>query len=383
MTETTAQRYLTVDAESLQADNSLWTAREICQQPQVWREAYRAIDNVRPTIDQWLEPLLAIPELRIVLCGAGSSAFIGETLAPWLRKHLRRRVDAISTTDLVSDPRQYLAEDSPVLMISFARSGNSPESVASVNLANQVLRHCYHLVLTCNPQGDLAQMASTRSGMLCLLMPQASNDRSFAMTSSFSSMLVSCAALFAPDTTQLRWAAELAADVIAGQADAIKALAQRDFNRLVVLGAGCLSGTAREAALKCLELSAGEVVALFDTPLGFRHGPKSVVDHRTLIVHLQSNDAYIRLYDGDLLAELKRDNQAAEVVAIDAEALVVSATGSSDLEDIWLSLPYIVYCQMLAFFKARVLAIGADNPCPSGEVNRVVQGVTIHRYADR
>lgn len=372
--------YLEIEAGELEASNSYWTAREICQQPAVWRKAYNAIDNAKVSIDSWLAPVLARSDMRIILSGAGTSAFIGETLAPWLRKRLNRRVDAVSNTDLVSDPEQYLAEDFPTLMISFARSGDSPESVASVDLANRFLGECHHLLLTCNPKGQLAKSALNHNNMLCLLMPEETNDRGFAMTSSYSSMLVSCASIFTPDLRQLELSANLAKHVIDNHACIISVLAQQDFNRVVFLGAGCLLGTAREAALKCLELSAGKVMPMFDTPLGFRHGPKSVVDKTTLIFHLQSVDPYIAHYDRDLHDELMRDYQAEQLIALSPVTL---GAGSDGIEDLWLSLPYIVYCQIFAFFKALALQIAADNPCPSGEVNRVVKGVRIHSYPGR
>ena len=375
-------RYLLVDADELKEKNSYWTAREICQQPRIWHEAARAVESSRSDIDSWLSPLMQKPDLRIILSGAGTSAFIGETLAPWLRKKLNRRIEAISTTDLVADPGQCLAEDLPTLMISFARSGDSPESVASLDLANQILSDCHHLVLTCNPEGYLAKSAKDNTTMFCMLMPEGTNDRSFAMTSSFSSMLVSCAHIFTPALDQLEQAVQLAGQLIEDQAESIRALAQRDFDRLVVLGAGCLLGTAREAALKCLELSAGIVVPVSDSPLGFRHGPKSVVDQSTMIVHLHSSEPYIADYDQDLFKELAGDNRAAAIIALSPEKLGAPEQPGAQtaLADIWLSLPYIVYCQMLAFYKALALDIAADNPCPSGEVNRVVKGVTIHPY---
>lgn len=372
-------QYLSIEEEQLKSSNSYWTAREIEQQPRVWREAFSAIADQQEKINQWLSPILDISALRIVLSGAGTSAFIGESLAPWMRKKLNRRVESLSTTDIVSDPAQYFAEDLPTLMISFARSGDSPESVASVDLASQVLTQCYHLILTCNPEGYLARSANSSNGanMLCLLMPEETNDRSLAMTSSFTTMLLSCAAIFSKNDVQFEKAIELTNGVIENHVDSIKRVADTDFTRLVVLGAGCLLGIAREASLKSLELSGGKVVPMFDSPLGFRHGPKSVVDKSTLIIHLQSDNPYIKSYDLDLSSELRDDNQALNVVTLSPQFL---GDGESKLEDLWLSFPYIVYCQILAFFKARALNISADNPCPTGIINRVVKGVTIHSY---
>ena len=368
--------YLLIDDAELKAKDSYWTAREIAGQPALWRATGRAVAAGQGALDDWLRPLLARADLRIVLTGAGSSAFIGETLAPWLRGRLRRRVEAIGSTELVAAPAQYLAEDLPTLLISFARSGDSPESLAAIELADQMLGQCHHLLLTCNPDGGLARAAEGRAERFCLLLPDGAHDQSFAMTGSFSSMLAACASIFTPDADQLEQAARLAETLIAEQAAAVRELARADFTRLVTLGAGSLLGAAREIALKCLELSAGRVVALADSPLGFRHGPKSVVDQATLIVQLRSADPAVAAYDRDLYHELIRDDRAFAVVALTAGRLGARIAP----DDIWLSLPCLVHGQMLAFYKALALGVAADNPCPGGQVNRVVQGVRIYPY---
>ena len=93
--------------------------------------------------------------------------------------------------------------------------------------------------------------------------------------------------------------------VIAGQADTMKTLASKGYERVVYLGSHVFKGLAREAALKLLEpLTDGGMIAAYDSPLGFRHGPKTIpVNGRTLVVVFLSNDAYTRHYDLDLLDE--------------------------------------------------------------------------------
>ena len=380
-------RYLNIDTRELRRRNCYWTAREISQQPRIWRAVHSRIDASREDIDAWLEPTLAKPNPRILLCGAGTSAFIGDTAAAWFRARCRVSPDchfvSVSTTDLTADPLQFLRRDLPTLMISFARSGDSPESVACVELADQLLSDCRHLVVTCNPAGRLARLAESREDVLCLMMPEETNDRGFAMTSSYTAMLASCVAIFTPDREQLERAAVWAERLLDGRATDIRDLARRDFGRLVVLGAGCLTGTAAEAALKCLELTAGRVVAVHDTPLGFRHGPKIVIDESTVVVHMRSSDAHARLYDRDLLRELNADSRSAAIVELSPGRLATDlelAGGAAGLHDVWLSLVYVVYCQLLALHKAMALGVEADSPCPTGEVNRVVNGVTIYPF---
>ena len=53
------------------------TAREIAQQPDLWREISTARVAARQADEAFLRPLLDRPDLRIVLTGAGSSAFAG------------------------------------------------------------------------------------------------------------------------------------------------------------------------------------------------------------------------------------------------------------------------------------------------------------------
>jgi len=377
-----APKLLGLDAAELATRRSLFTAQEISQQPGIWREAQTNIESNREEIDAWLLPKLMLPQVQVYFCGAGTSEFVGDTIAAWLRSSYESDkpviFESVATTDLVVDPMQYFANDRPTIMISFARSGDSPESVAAAELADQIFSDCYHLIFTCNPDGQLAEYAKKNADILCLTMPKNTNDRGFAMTSSYSSMLVSCAAVFKSDAKQLEQTAQLAESIIRDQVSSIANLAAGSFDRLVVLGSGLLKGTAREGALKCLELAGGELVAISDTPLGFRHGPKIVVTSSTLVILLVSTNPYTRQYDEDALAELKSDGQACDIIELSPKTLF-SGT-EIELDDVWLSMVYIVYCQILAFLKSYSLGVTVDSPCPSGEVNRIVQGVTIHPF---
>src|SRR5215212_8740868 len=157
--------------EQLEDRGAGWTAREIAQQPAVWKETGRTVGSHREDANAFLQPLLGLPDLRIVLTGAGTSAFVGEILAPALSLRLGRRVDAVATTDIVSNPNEYFAEDLPTLLVSFARSGNSPESAAATALADRCLSECHHLVLTCDPDGQLYTDHAGGERSLVLLMP--------------------------------------------------------------------------------------------------------------------------------------------------------------------------------------------------------------------
>lgn len=357
------------------------TILEIGQQPDAWREVAGRVDE---DATRFLDELVARPDLRIILTGAGSSAFAGEIAAPALRRHLKRRVEAIPTTDIVAGPLNFLERENPTLMVSFGRSGNSPESLATTALADELVDEVWHLVLTCNRDGKLGRAHAGRANSLVVFMPERTNDVGFAMTSSLTSMLLSCLLLLGPaspgDADALAAAAQHVVDL---QPD-IRALAQTKKQRFVYLGSGPLEGLSRESALKLLELTAGEVVTYFDSPLGFRHGPKSVLDADTLVVVYVSTDPHTRLYDLDIIAEIRGQLGQDAVTVLSTEPIpaeygpAVVLPGLAGLDDAVVALPYLVFAQYLALFTSLEYRKTPDNPFPSGEVSRVVKGVTIY-----
>src|ERR1044072_2785490 len=173
-------------ADALESRGGMWTSREIARQPQMWLRVEKLLAAERASLQRFLAPIVDDPSARIVLTGAGTSAFIGRCLQPALAARLRCRVDAIPTTDIVTELQLWLKSAVPNLLDSFAHSGNSPESVATLALTEQMLANVRHLVVTCNKEGELAVRARKMSNAHLVLLPEATNDRGFAMTSSFS-----------------------------------------------------------------------------------------------------------------------------------------------------------------------------------------------------
>lgn len=373
-----------MSASELEQAGALWTAREIGQQPQVWRRI-AAVGTAAQR--KFLAPLLSRPDMEIILSGAGTSAHVGECLAPALTRRFGSRIRAVATTDLVADPEGCIDKHSPLLLVSFARSGNSPESVAALHLAEQITHECHHLIITCNADGALARHGARARNSSVLILPEETCDRAFAMTSSFSSMLFSAALMFEMLTPEASARApELGEQALSAASHAAQ-LARMGFERVVYLGDRELRGLAREAALKILELTDGRVIGAADTPLGFRHGPKTIIDSKTLVVLFLCNNPYTRAYEIDLLNELQSDGIAARVVALTAEASFApsstvlqlqSAASASELE---LCFPYAVFAQNMAMQASLALNLRPDSPNSRGVVNRVVQGVSVYPWA--
>ncbi len=370
---------------------STWTEKEIRQQPDSWLHSLKNIASLRHQIDTFLAPLTQNPDLKIILTGAGTSAFIGDIIAPWLCRHTGKNFVAVPTTDLVTNPTDYLMPEQPTLLVSFARSGNSPESVAAVELATQIVTSCHHLMVTCNEAGSLYKNALNDERSLALLMPAETHDRGFAMTSSITTMMASCLAVFAPDVINpltFRDVAARCAAILAARGNVEESVfGDMPFKRIVYLGSGGLQGVARESALKVLELTAGKLAAFYDSPTGFRHGPKSLVNSETLVVVMISSHPYTRQYDLDLLAELRRDRQALRVVAIAAATSPEIEAGphillppAREFLDIEQAFCFLMYAQLFALSESLKAGITPDTPSASGTVNRVVKGVVIHPW---
>ena len=376
--------------------NCIFTSEEIAQQPRLWIDLCGMLLEKKNAISAFMEKAAGDGRTRIVFTGAGSSGFIGDALSVLVAKNNGVRSESIHSTDIVTDPGSCLFADVPTLLISFARSGNSPESAGAVRYARAAVKDLLEVAIVCDAASDLYTLTAQAGDSLALVMPEGSNDRGFAMTSSVSCMLLAGFALFNADRIDiLAKDIALLAETLAGAgpkyAEAASRWAGRDFDRIVYLGGGFLKHLAHEASLKMMELTAGAVNGSYENPAGFRHGPKSVINGRTLTVHMVSNDPFTARYDIDLLKEVVGQQGQNMIVSIGAgaqgasgdEAIPIAADGYAVGGDICAGLQALVFCQMLAMFKSMHLGVATDNPSPTGTVNRVVKGITVYGYEGR
>lgn len=368
------------------------TAVEISQQPELWQETFEKINREKEKIAKFINEKLKNKDLRIILTGAGTSAYIGDTLYPYIMNSTNKRVESIPTTTLVTNAKEFLQKDKPTLVISFARSGNSPESVGVYEICEKLIDECYQIVITCAADGALAKRAQNSENSLVILMPERSNDKGFAMTGAFTCMVLATVLIFNINNLDaiekdVRNIIIHARRIINKEFNSIKKLVDKEYERVVYLGSGSLYGLSKEAALKNLELTSGKVDTYSESVLGFRHGPKSIMNDRTLVVVFISNDEYIRLYDRDIAREIFGDNGNHKVVAIgykynkeikDVCDEYYYLDEKEDVIDILAVLDYILFAQIFSFFNSLRNGVYPDDPKPDGTVNRVVQGVNIY-----
>lgn len=374
-----------------QAGGYIDTLREILQQPTSWRDTAGLLR--RADARQPFAPALNPAPGHIVLTGSGSSMYIGECLAPALQQALGLPVQAIAAGTLLTHWRSVLPPG-PGLLISLARSGDSPESAGVVSRLLADAPSWRHLVITCNASGKLATHYRDDPRVSVLLLDERTNDRSLVMTSSFTNLLLAGIGLPRMDAADISAAAveQLAQGVqriFDEQADALATVAQRSVTTAVYLGSGGAVGAAREAALKMLEMSGGAVTTMAESYLGLRHGPMSSLDRSTLVVAFLSPDPAVRAYEIDLLRELSRKQLGMTRVLVGAgipadlvgpEDLAVEVPELATVGETLSLLADVAVGQLLAFF--RCLALGGKPDTPSqGVLTRVVEHFAIHQEA--
>lgn len=382
-------KYLGFDEDYLITKGAIHTAQEISFQPQLWKMIYQTIEGKRKEIKEYIHVALKESQ-KIYLTGAGTSAYIGLSLKGAFQRNLLTDTESLPTTDIVTHPQDYFIKEKSIILVSFARSGNSPESIAAAKAADKYCRKCFHLIITCNPEGQLANF-STKNPKLVIVLPPESNDKSLAMTGSYSGMLLTGLLIAninnykrAGNQVEIlhRYGNYLLKEYLAPLRD----IASKSFSRAVFLGSGPQYGTAKESQLKLQEMTDGYIICKSESYLGFRHGPKAVIDNKTLVCYLISNVKQVQSYENDLIEAMKIGRTPMLEMIIceippsskEFDLQIQLSHNGEELEEEFLAVCNILPGQLLAFFKSMSLGLKPDSPSESGAISRVVEGVKIY-----
>ncbi|MFC2075672.1 SIS domain-containing protein [candidate division KSB1 bacterium] len=375
-----------------------FTPAEIFQQPFIWRDSFRRVKEAKDDVVRFLTGagiLGGNRPGRIYMAGAGTSDFVGRSLKTLVRNRLQVEADHTATTDLVTHPDSWFLQGAPTVLVSFARSGNSPESVGAYVLANESEAKVKHLVITCNKDGALAKRAKENpEDCQAIILHDKSNDQSLAMTSSFSGMVVAMQAVchiedldeYEPINEALASAAE---GVMVNYSDTIQEICGKDFQRAVFLGSGALWGCATESHLKLQEMTDGGVIAKYDTFVGLRHGPQAVIHDDTLVVYYLSSDPFVRRYELDLMAENQEkgigmtrvvvcNRATSEIERLADYVIEYNPDGKYRIPDLYRPPLDVTVGQMIGLFKSIDRGLKPDNPSVEGVIHRVVEGIKIY-----
>ncbi|MFO3689004.1 tagatose-6-phosphate ketose isomerase [Staphylococcus felis] len=360
------------------------TYKEIKQQPEMWKRTYEIVQSKYSAFEDFVKNIIKTnpdKRLKVLFTGAGSSAYVGDVarMARNTEALTEFEFESVPTTHFVTNPEVYINDDTAYLIVSFARSGNSPETKATVEIANQLTDKAYHLYITNNKEGFLG-LSEENDHVFKIVLPDETNDKSLAMTSSFSSMLFAAYILFGGTFNASFF--DIARDSfewIESQADQTSAL---EFSKVFYVGTGLIGELTKEVSLKLNELTAGQIEIARETTLGFRHGPKAGLSDDSIFIMLRSHNEYIRQYEADIIAEVEQVKDKYHVLVLDGQDSsnehTVTLPQASTLNDLELALLYLMFGQLLAAKKSVALGLNPDNPSPDGFINRVVKGVTIY-----
>jgi len=363
------------------------TLREICQQPWSWLET---AELMRSRLADLSSKLKGIQSLAFT--GSGSSEYAGECLCFALQDELGVAVRAVGGGGILAYGNKLLPMGRPALMVSLARSGDSPESVGALALMLARDPALRHLVVTCNAMGNLAKIYGEDSRVTVIALDDRTNDRGLVMTSSFTNLVLGARVLGLIDQPgRYRRICEqlsnIAVNLLREDFGVLAQAAKEPFQRAVFLSSGAAAGAGREAALKMLEMTAGRVATLYETYLGLRHGPMSYVHDDTLVVSFLSSDPVLRRYECDLLAELNQKNLGLLRVVVGEDIprelvrendAVIDCKGIGELGDENAAVIFVLVGQLLAFFRCLEEGLRPDSPSENGVINRVVQSFALH-----
>lgn len=374
----------------------VFTTREIAQQPDTWQKTLGIFEEQQERICAFLSaagvlgPLESRPQVMLV--GAGTSDYIGESLASLLRQRWGCEVSAVASTDLLPSLSEYVIAGRRYLWISFSRSGDSPEGVNVLEQALAMYPEISHLVVTCNPAARMLELAADHERVCSIILDDAVNDRSLAMTSSFTNMVVMGHCL------AHAWSLDEYRDVLQGMiaasktflnhsSDLAQVTAQRGKPRICMLGSGALAAVAKESALKVLEMSGGQVKTMAIASLGLRHGPMAALDGDTDLVFFLSSDRTRGRYESDLLREIRSKQITASCIVVGLESdrdhvaplCDVYHAIDGSFVDAYRPPVDVIFGQLLGLYCSITLGLRPDAPSPQRVISRVVSDFTIYR----
>ena len=371
------------------------TPKEIEGQPTLWIKNFESLRKRENEFRTFIESSVLRENREVVLMGAGSSSYIGLSAQNLMRAKWSLECEVVPSTDIITHYDSILAKKKRYTFLSFARSGNSPESLGAYVLTSRFCNRPNHIVITCNREGQLAKRVSQDDRTLLIELLPETNDRGLAMTSSFTSMLMTAqflAHIHEVDAYRrlLSRISRSAKDVLEDFSGELADICGLDFHRAVFLGSGALFGNAVESQLKLQEMTSGNVVCKADTFMGVRHGPRVVIDEKTLVVYFLSTEKWARRYELDLMKQVYAKKQGLRRIVVcengdeaeigrSADCVVdLSRKGAPDIPDYCRPILDVLVGQLIGLFKSVSLGLKPDNPDKSGVIARVVEGVRIY-----
>lgn len=382
---------LTESVEEQRRRGYFHTLRELCQQPATWLKTRDLMLGESSRVARIVSGIF-----DLTLTGSGSSEYVGDCVRFALQNEMGIVTQVAGGGAVLAHGRNALPPGRPALMVSIARSGDSPESAGALALLLRSDPEVRHLVLTCNASGRLARTYRDDARVAVITLDEETNDQGLVMTSSFTNLVLAARFLGMPSATDAyssicEQLSKIASTFLQAHLGTLANVGKMPFQRALFLGSGARFGAAREAALKMLEMTAGRVTTMAETYLGLRHGPMSYVHDDALVVCFLSSEPDLRAYEMDLVRELNRKELGLVKVIVGEKIppdllrdpdVAIDCPGLSDVGDENAPVIDVMAAQILAFFRCMEEKLRPDSPSEDGVISRVVQTFTLHIPTD-
>jgi tagatose-6-phosphate ketose/aldose isomerase len=390
-------RILGLRENELKKINGYFTCIEMINQPNLWLEGVKIIGEHKQEIQKFMDQMNSIKDLKIFLVGAGSSAKAASIVENYIRRVTKKEVHCISSTNLITQPDNYIIGDEPVLLVSFGSSGNTIEGLEAVEIFQERCKELYQLLIICSDEGEMVKKYGAKEGVLYIPIPPGTKGKSIAATGEFTLLIQYALLLF--DIQNYDYYKELfqnasrdAARFFDKDIYKVHSIANQPYETIAVLGSNSLAFLAAEMCLKITELTGGLQSSQFHSVLEFRHGPKVVMNSKTLVSFFFSRDPLTMKYEIDMLKECSEDKRKSTIVAVSMDYVSeidahcdyyfhFNGNGFPYRDDAHIVFLYSLYLQSFSILKAVNLGISPDTlgNNADGFINKVAQGVNIYK----
>jgi len=326
------------------------------RQPETWRQC---LQQLHPLDLGGLIGEFQPEQYRWLFVGCGTSYYLAQAAAASFTLLTGKQSSAVPASEILLYPQLSLPSADIVFPVLISRSGHTSEILALAEFLQK--EQIEFLALTCDGN-ELATMTPR-----VLQLPV--REESTVMTSSFTSMLLAIQFVAAKLGGQpefldaLEQVPSLVEKWLAKYEGPLEKSAQKPFDDIAVLGQGPLYPIASEVALKVME-SSSSYAQHFHT-LEFRHGPKSIISDRTLVVGLIGQETEAE--EVPVLREMKELGASTIAIASRATKPVCEAADlvielSSSLPTFPLLIAYVVWGQLFGSFVGLAKGLNPDEP---------------------
>lgn len=296
-----------------------------------------------------------------VFIGSGSSYYLSQSAEMIVKTEMGLPASSMAAGDVMVNYESYRKLFSGSIVVAISRSGNTTEIINTINTIKKDLNVSV-LGITCVEDSDLNKIAD-----LTLNIPWAF-DKSVCQTRTITNLYAAIALIVSTLSKNTNISSNIEKVVANGDEflsdyeDAFKTIGYEDWDKVVVLADGEITGIAVEASLAFNEIAkvSSNCYHLLDS----RHGPAVLFDKNTLVIAAISNGNLD--YQLSLIQDLV--SKGCKVITFkdnsihDINSVRLNVTYGVKLDDISAGIPFVNISQLISYYKSQQKGLNADEP---------------------